>query len=304
MGYTRYWGFGKKVDKKAYKSALKDIGTMVKANMDVLADGGGEGKPIVKANEIVFNGKDEDSHETFALDSKMKGDFCKTARKPYDEFVGASLLILKDYLGDQVDIDSDGSEGDDGKAMAKKYSKAKPDLKLVKNESYNLNNDFALINECVSDIQNDSSELGFARDAHSKRFIKEGKALNEEKEAKVKKLQVLLNKISFGKDKKKDVSKESKEAQKLMDKIEKAKEISPNDIKSLKARTEKVLSKEVKEVTEAKMLNIMKHYKAMEKALDGLEKDLESGKEIDGHTQKDSSLIDSVKDKFRRAFHV
>lgn len=167
MGYTRYWGFGKDVDMKAYKSALKDIGTMVKANTDILADGGGEGEPIVKANEIVFNGKAEngEDHETFALASKPKGDFCKTARKPYDEFVGASLLILKDYLGDQVDIDSDGSEGDDGKAMAKKYSKAKPDLKLVKNESHNPNRDFALINECVSSIISESTELGFARNA-------------------------------------------------------------------------------------------------------------------------------------------
>lgn len=187
MGYTRYWGFKKDADMKAYKSALKDIGTMVKANTNILGDGAGEGgEPTVKPNEIRFNGKDGDDYETFSLDSKLKGGFCKTNRKPYDEFVGASLLILKDYLGDQVDIDSDGSEGDDGKAMAKKYSKAKPDLKLVKNESYNLNNEFSMINECVSSIEKGSTSLGFAKEAFNNR--KKKNKLNESNEEEMKSL--------------------------------------------------------------------------------------------------------------------
>jgi len=120
-GYTQYWGFANKVDAKNYKAALKDIGTMVKANTDVLADGDGTGKPTVKPNAVIFNGKDDQSHETFALEKPTGDDFCKTAEKEYDKFVSASLIILKAWLGDQVEISSDGGNFKNGEALAKKY---------------------------------------------------------------------------------------------------------------------------------------------------------------------------------------
>ena len=103
-----------------------DIATMIKKEgKGVLAGGDGTGDPEIKKG-IVFNGIEDDAYETFELPSgkpkKGSGDFCKTNRKPYDQFVSASLLILKDYLGESISIDSDGSHSN-GKALAKKYSK-------------------------------------------------------------------------------------------------------------------------------------------------------------------------------------
>jgi hypothetical protein len=77
---------------------------------------------------------DEQAHETFSFDavcpeqkayntqSPMYFDFCKTAEKPYDVVVTASLLLLKDCYGDAVDISSDGywSEWLNGRELYKR----------------------------------------------------------------------------------------------------------------------------------------------------------------------------------------
>jgi len=35
--------------------------------------------------------------------------FCKTARKPYDKYVVATLILFKYYFGDKVELSSDGT---------------------------------------------------------------------------------------------------------------------------------------------------------------------------------------------------
>lgn len=125
-GQTSYYTFTKKVDSKSYKSALKDIATMLKAYTGkIIGDAYGDNKKPELTNGIEFNGIGDDSHETCSfpkLAKKGYSDFCKTNGKPYDKFVSASLLILKAYLGDSIDVSGDNGL-DNGKVLANKYSK-------------------------------------------------------------------------------------------------------------------------------------------------------------------------------------
>ena len=133
MGYTHYWEIKPTVNKKQYKLALAKIRELIELykhkipvgntaggyyseyTEEILAGGHGE-KPIKKSEYrtwISFNGLGDMSHETFSLPSTALKDtgfsFCKTARKPYDVIVVASLAILKHYLADEFKFTSDGS---------------------------------------------------------------------------------------------------------------------------------------------------------------------------------------------------
>lgn len=81
--------------------------------------------PVVSNQEVRFNGKEDDGHETFlfARETKIgnyqkeKGagmafNFCKTAQKPYDKYVVACLIIAKSIFGKDVAISSDGDLND------------------------------------------------------------------------------------------------------------------------------------------------------------------------------------------------
>jgi hypothetical protein len=68
---------------------------------------------------IIFNGSEFGSldHEPFIfwLDFSFSGDgfnFCKTARKPYDWMVCATLLLVHDYFSEFVEVSSDGDLDD------------------------------------------------------------------------------------------------------------------------------------------------------------------------------------------------
>lgn len=90
--------------------------------------GDGTGRPIISNSEIRFNGdasKGED-HETFVLEKNGSGfQFCKTARKPYDRYVKAVLLVAKAVAPAAVEIssDGDGEAGcwDEGQRIANLY---------------------------------------------------------------------------------------------------------------------------------------------------------------------------------------
>ena len=52
------------------------------------------------------------SHETFSVSPNMEsGNYCKTARKPYDLMVQACLIVI-DYHTDNTAITSDGTNAD------------------------------------------------------------------------------------------------------------------------------------------------------------------------------------------------
>lgn len=115
MGYTHYWEDTSDIDIAEYNAAIKDIAKIVKAKVDILANGhGDEGSKPGFESDIWFNGQGDDSHETFYLPKDPaqfeKFSFCKTAQKPYDVVVVACLTRLAEVDG--IKVSSDGSAGD------------------------------------------------------------------------------------------------------------------------------------------------------------------------------------------------
>ena len=106
---------------------------VIKGDIDIaIGDGMGEGgSPEFTKDKIWFNGVGKDAHETLAIDRddayklkdggrmadyykdmwerdcKMFG-FTKTANKPYDLLVTATLILYKHHFGDAVSISGDG----------------------------------------------------------------------------------------------------------------------------------------------------------------------------------------------------
>jgi hypothetical protein len=92
--------------------------------------GDGTGRPIIDNDSIMFNGdasKGED-HETMVLERQGGGfNFCKTARKSYDRYVKAILVVANFYAPGALEVscDGDGEEGcwDEGVRIATIYTK-------------------------------------------------------------------------------------------------------------------------------------------------------------------------------------
>lgn len=101
MGYTNYWTMSK--EKQSAKTRKK-MKAFTKAAIELseakICGGGGRGKPEVLLKHIWLNGCEEygEDHETFPFDMTRPGssEFCKTARKPYDEVVKACLIYAKE----------------------------------------------------------------------------------------------------------------------------------------------------------------------------------------------------------------
>lgn len=86
--------------------------------------------PFINSKEIRFNGKGvvtgthkgkkvweigDNAHETFVFNLRHNTGteypnswFCKTARKPYDQCVCEILILLREFLGETLDLGSDG----------------------------------------------------------------------------------------------------------------------------------------------------------------------------------------------------
>ena len=135
MGYTHYWSFT--VPKKGYKDlevkyqkAIIAIGKALQTYQKTVDDDSrlsgysAHTKPGSYGG-IKFNGKQENGHEDFYLREHLNqndaGNFCKTAMKPYDTAVTASLILLNHYLTGIVDVGSDGDAADwlEGLRLAK-----------------------------------------------------------------------------------------------------------------------------------------------------------------------------------------
>jgi hypothetical protein len=125
MGYTHYWKLNNKGNEKNFKAAKADIKKILKAKINLLANAQGEKDTNPDTNtEILFNGIEKESHETFYLPNKLSDlvqpnytsdpkstfvfNFCKTARKKYDVIVVACLTVLKAHLLNDVEVSSDG----------------------------------------------------------------------------------------------------------------------------------------------------------------------------------------------------
>lgn len=115
MGYTHYYQFHSVPTEKAFMRFSAGVLQLVKAsNAKILGE--------TLDDSFTFNGVGEEAHEDFSISrTDLHWGFCKTAGKPYDEVVTASLILAR-YLFDDFSLSSDGSwdEWQDGRDLFKR----------------------------------------------------------------------------------------------------------------------------------------------------------------------------------------
>jgi hypothetical protein len=123
MGYTHYWDTKPTITKAKWDSFTKAVKILLKGVTVIQKEYTDSAKPVINSREVRFNGIEDDGHETFYMkrvdkpsawseDKTVVFNFCKTARKPYDKYATATLLLAHLYLGDEISIDSDGDVSD------------------------------------------------------------------------------------------------------------------------------------------------------------------------------------------------
>ena len=110
MGYTHYWVLTEKPSWVEFNEFVEGVKQIVETAKDAgiaIAD------EEYGDDKIVFNGVGADSHESFYVSADgVDFNFCKTAQKPYDIAVTASLIHAKKVFGDKIKISSDGDWSD------------------------------------------------------------------------------------------------------------------------------------------------------------------------------------------------
>ena len=128
IGYTHYWHRKPRLGKTTWSNFQADVQNLLNnADIPLTYFYKGECRKGYKATSVMinFNGWDESSHENLYIPRNRKADnysqpdedghffgFCKTAHKPYDKYVTATLLLFKHHFGKDVKIASDGSAAD------------------------------------------------------------------------------------------------------------------------------------------------------------------------------------------------
>jgi hypothetical protein len=116
MGYTHYWTIKEGLTPAQFEKWSEGIKAIVETATEAgiaLGNGLGFDAPNIDETLVAFNGVGEGGHETFGIRLGDEGfDFCKTAEKPYDAVVTASLIHAKKIFGDAIEIKSDGDWGD------------------------------------------------------------------------------------------------------------------------------------------------------------------------------------------------
>lgn len=126
MGYTHYYQRSlDSNDPELYDKVRKgfiELVKMAELNGITVADAFGEKAGAWQADgeRIAFNGLGEESCETFSFyqivppqphwreNEKTYFDFTKTNYRPYDALVCATLILIKDVYGSQIEVSSDG----------------------------------------------------------------------------------------------------------------------------------------------------------------------------------------------------
>ena len=108
MGYSHYWKIEHDINLQAFKE-LQTVAAMVAEASDAPVALRIQTAPLYLS--ITVEGMASDAHETFYLTPKaVKFDFCKTARKPYDEVV-VGILDFAHKRG-LLEFTSDGNPND------------------------------------------------------------------------------------------------------------------------------------------------------------------------------------------------
>lgn len=117
MGYTHYFEQKRALTKdefNAIKSATKYIIEQAEYDGIKICSGSGDGEPEITSKSISLNGTNynDDSHESFYIQKAhlKEFNFCKTARKPYDDVVTSILHFIKFNVPGAFDIGSDGGD--------------------------------------------------------------------------------------------------------------------------------------------------------------------------------------------------
>jgi hypothetical protein len=110
MGYTHYWDQKKDFTKSQWSAIVGDANSLLTQPLFQI--------PLedvtFSTEQIRFNGVEDDGHETFLVTRKKGNEFnfCKTARKPYDLFVGLMLARINHHAKSVLKISSDGDWDD------------------------------------------------------------------------------------------------------------------------------------------------------------------------------------------------
>jgi hypothetical protein len=110
MGYTHYFNFIEEPSREKFIEFAEGVKQLVATAQEAGIEIGDE---EYGDDKIVFNGVGANSHETFFVSADgVDFNFCKTAQKPYDTAVTASLILAKKIFGDNIKISSDGDWSD------------------------------------------------------------------------------------------------------------------------------------------------------------------------------------------------
>ena len=101
MGYTHYFQLHNEPTQTRWDTFTSGVNSIIKASPVRL-------EKEVTDSRVVLNGIGANSHETFYIQKgDIKWNFCKTARKDYDDVVTA-ILILARYVFPDFSLSSDG----------------------------------------------------------------------------------------------------------------------------------------------------------------------------------------------------
>lgn len=136
MGYTHYWKFKQEPTPEKFAEFVEGV-----KQITATADEAGIpiGEELYESNYVRFNGVGNGAHETFYIglpvgDERYDYGFCKTAEKPYDTAVTASLILAKKIFGEDIEIKSDGkwSDWQGGQLLYESVFNVQPENVLVK----------------------------------------------------------------------------------------------------------------------------------------------------------------------------
>jgi hypothetical protein len=136
MGYTHYWKFKQQPSAQKFAEFVEGV-----KHITATADEAGIAlsEEVYKPSHVSFNGVGAEAHETFYIelpvdDERYDYGFCKTAEKPYDMVVTASLILAKKIFGEDIEIKSDGNWDDwqSGQLLYESVYDIQPENVLVK----------------------------------------------------------------------------------------------------------------------------------------------------------------------------
>jgi hypothetical protein len=132
MGYTHYWKGKANLDNQLIDE-LNNLVSHGALNRIIQKEYDQAQVPDLVSLEnkrLRFNGIEDEGHETFVVvfNESLDFEFCKTARKPYDAYVVASLILIteaNERTGGDFSWSSNGDEGEgdfkEGKKLADQF---------------------------------------------------------------------------------------------------------------------------------------------------------------------------------------